>query len=129
MKIGLIINTDKSQALVCAQQIVKLLLSEDAEVLLNISVKELIKLSTKNIKIVEEAGIPLVNINGYQIYEGDGYILRGNGKKKIMESFDEDVTKPDEIENLAGRLVDFANTNGYGYYLHLPKLRTRVRAG
>lgn len=72
------------------------------------------ELLTKNVKIVEEAGIPLININGYQIFEGDGYILRGNGKKKIMESFNEDVTKPDEIENLAGRLVDFAK--GYDPY-------------
>lgn len=40
-----------------------------------------------NISIVEEAGIPLCDINGYKIFEGAGYILRGNGKKKIKESF------------------------------------------
>ncbi len=45
MKIGLVINTDKSQALVCAQQIAQLLLSNDAEILLNSSVKELIILN------------------------------------------------------------------------------------
>lgn len=47
------------------------------------------ELLTKNIKIVEEAGIPLTDINGYKIFEGQGYILRGNGKKKIRESFNE----------------------------------------
>lgn len=47
------------------------------------------ELLTKNIKIVEEAGILLTNINGYKIFEGEGYILRGNGKKKIRESFNE----------------------------------------
>ena len=46
------------------------------------------ELLTTNIKIVEEEGIPLVNINGYKIYESDFGILRGNGKKKIRESFD-----------------------------------------
>ena len=49
---------------------------EDCEELLN-----------KNITIVEEVGIPLCDINGYKIFEGAGYILRGNGKKKIKESF------------------------------------------
>ena len=44
----------------------------------------------ENIEIVEEAGIPLVEIHGYKIFEGAGYILRGNGKKKIKESFEED---------------------------------------
>lgn len=47
------------------------------------------ELLTKNIKIVEEAGIPLTEISGYKIFEGEGYILRGNGKKKIRESFNE----------------------------------------
>lgn len=47
------------------------------------------ELLTKNIKIVEEAGIPLTEICGYKIFEGAGYILRGNGKKKIRESFNE----------------------------------------
>ena len=45
MKIGLVVNTDKSQALVCSEQIAKLLLESDAEVLLNNSVKELINLT------------------------------------------------------------------------------------
>ena len=44
-------------------------------------------LLNENIEIVEEAGIPLIDIDGYQIFEGAGYILRGNGKKKIKESF------------------------------------------
>ena len=41
----------------------------------------------ENIVIVEEKGIPLVSINGYHIYESDKGILRGNGKKKLKESF------------------------------------------
>lgn len=40
--------------------------------------------------IVEEKGIPLVSINGYNIYESDIGILRGNGKKKLKESFDDE---------------------------------------
>jgi len=48
------------------------------------------ELLNSNIVIVEEAGIPLTEINGYKIFEGAGYILRGNGKKKIKESFEED---------------------------------------
>ena len=47
-------------------------------------------LLNKNIKIVEEIGIPLTEINGYKIFEGAGYILRGNGKKKIKESFEDE---------------------------------------
>lgn len=53
--------------------------------------KECEDLLYKNTKIVEEAGIPLCNINGYKIFEGAGYILRGNGKKKIKESFNEET--------------------------------------
>ncbi|MBQ8539190.1 MAG: NAD(+)/NADH kinase [Ruminococcus sp.] len=45
MKIGLVVNTDKSQALVCSEQIAKLLILNDAQVLLNNSVKELINLT------------------------------------------------------------------------------------
>ena len=45
MKIGLIINADKSQALVCGEQIAKLMLSNDAEIFLNNSLKELITLA------------------------------------------------------------------------------------
>lgn len=44
MKIGLIINIDKSQALVCGEQIAKLMLLNDAEIFLNVSVKELLSL-------------------------------------------------------------------------------------
>lgn len=45
MKIGLIINADKSQALVCGEQIAKLMLLNDAEIFLNNSLKELITLA------------------------------------------------------------------------------------
>lgn len=53
-----------------------------------------------NISIVEEAGIPLCNINGYKIFEGAGYILRGNGKKKIKESFNEIDINDITLDNL-----------------------------
>ena len=56
------------------------------------------ELLNKNIKIVEEIGIPLVEINGYKIFEGAGYILRGNGNKKIKESFEEEI--PEEESEL-----------------------------
>lgn len=57
------------------------------------------ELLNKNIKIVEEIGIPLVEINGYKIFEGAGYILRGNGNKKIKESFEEEIPKEEsELE-------------------------------
>lgn len=53
-------------------------------------------LLSKNIKIVETAGIPLTNINGYNIFESDKGIVRGNGCKKIYENFNtiniEDIT-------------------------------------
>jgi hypothetical protein len=49
--------------------------------------KECEDLLDTNITIVEEKGIPLCDICGYKIYEGAGYILRGNGSKKIKECF------------------------------------------
>lgn len=45
MKIGLIINTDKSQATICGSQIANLLKQNGAEILLNNSVKELLSLT------------------------------------------------------------------------------------
>jgi len=49
--------------------------------------KECEDLLDQNITVVEEKGIPLCDICGYKIYEGAGYILRGNGSKKIKECF------------------------------------------
>lgn len=49
--------------------------------------KDCENLLTKNISIVEETGIPLCDISGYKVYEGAGYILRGEGAKKIKECF------------------------------------------
>lgn len=43
MKIGLIVNTDKSQAEICGRQIMELLLQNGAEISLNISLKELLQ--------------------------------------------------------------------------------------
>lgn len=62
------------------------------------------ELLSQNIEIVEEVGIPLTDINGYKIFEGEGYILRGNGKKKIKESFNTEVSS---MESLAYDIVDF----------------------
>lgn len=45
MKIGLIVNADKSQALVCGEQIARLMLLNDAEIFLNNSLEELITLT------------------------------------------------------------------------------------
>lgn len=45
MKIGLIINTDKSQANICGSQIANLLIQNGAEILLNNSIKELLPLT------------------------------------------------------------------------------------
>ena len=56
-------------------------------------------LLNENIEIVEEVGIPLIEIHGYKIFEGAGYILRGNGKKKIKESFNEKDLEDDTIED------------------------------
>lgn len=62
--------------------------------------KECEDLLYKNIKIVDEVGIPLTNIKGYKIYETENGILRGNGRRKIFESFDTSI-------------VDWVNNNGY----------------
>lgn len=51
MKIGLIINIDKSQAVVCGKQITALLLQNGAEILLNNSARELFGLVENNSKI------------------------------------------------------------------------------
>ncbi|MBE6824107.1 MAG: NAD(+)/NADH kinase [Ruminococcaceae bacterium] len=45
MKIGIIINIDKAQAVICGEQIVKLMIQEKADVLLNNSVKEITNLT------------------------------------------------------------------------------------
>lgn len=45
MRIGLIINIDKSQAIVCGEQIAKLMLQNGAEISLNNSVKEILNLT------------------------------------------------------------------------------------
>ena len=50
----------------------------------------------KNITVVEEKGVPLTSIRGYNIYESDKGILRGNGEKKILESFKKE--EPEKLE-------------------------------
>lgn len=63
-------------------------------------------LLTKNIKIVEEIGIPLTDINGYKIFEGNNYILRGNGNKKLLESFNEIDFEEIDLDYLKTRETD-----------------------
>lgn len=41
----------------------------------------------ENTSLVEEMGRPLCSIKGYNIYESEKGLLRGNGKQKILESF------------------------------------------
>ena len=53
--------------------------------------KDCNNLLKENVEIVETKGIPLVSINGYNIYESDIGIIRGNGKKKLKESFELDL--------------------------------------
>ncbi len=75
-------------------------------------------LLNKNITVVEELGIPLTTIGGYKIFEGQGYILRGNGKKKIKESFNnEDLG--DNVHNLPDyefKALRFAEKYGIADY-------------
>ena len=68
------------------------------------------ELLKENVEIVGEKGIPLVSIKGYNIYESDLGILRGNGKKKLKECFnkkDLEESNTINIEDLAWDLVDF----------------------
>lgn len=82
------------------------------------------ELLTKNIIIVEEAGIPLVNINGYKIYESDIGVLRGNGKKKIKESFDNKELDNDLKEAIKQHIIDAYSEEGkhYGFDSRAPYL-------
>lgn len=63
-------------------------------------------LLSKNIKIVEEAGAPLTEINGYKIFESQNGILRGNGNKKLMESFNEIDLEDITLDYLKNRDTD-----------------------
>lgn len=77
------------------------------------------ELLKENVEIVEEKGIPLVSIKGYNIYESDLGILRGNGKKKLKECFnkkDLEESNTINIEDLAWDLVDFGeNYDSYDF--------------
>ena len=66
-------------------------------------------LLNENIQIADEIGIPLTEINGYKIFEGAGYILRGNGNKKIKESFKEEIpVEETELEEEGTQTSDIA---------------------
>lgn len=74
------------------------------------SIKDYLKdcetLLNRNVKIVEEAGIPLTNIGGYKIYESECGVLRGNGKIKLKESFNEIDLDDITLDYLKTRDVD-----------------------
>lgn len=56
----------------------------------------------RHIKIVESQGPLMTKINNYPIYEVENGVLRGEGKMKVFESFNDS-----EGEDLAWDLVDF----------------------
>lgn len=56
----------------------------------------------RHIKIVESQGPLMTKINNYPIYEVENGVLRGEGKMKVLESFN-----ASEGEDLAWDLVDF----------------------
>ena len=64
----------------------------------------------KKYRIVEAQAPLLTKIGNYPIYEGENYILRGEGKKKILECFDASKLKEtatNSKEDLAWDLVNF----------------------
>ena len=64
--------------------------------------KDCEELLNENVKVVTEKGPLLVSIKGYPIYENEKGILRGVGEKKILESFEEDVSEESEELNEEG---------------------------
>lgn len=63
-----------------------------------------------NTKIIEESGIPITSIYGYNIFDSDKGILRGNGPKKILENFgDYKVLTKSQYLNLAKKYGDKIN--------------------
>lgn len=74
MKIGLIINVDKSQALICGEQIAKLMIDNGAELLLNNSVKE-INVDTSKVKIFDSDEEVIKNSDVAITVGGDGTII------------------------------------------------------
>ena len=84
----------------------------------------------ENTEIVEEKGIPLVSINGYNIYESDLGILRGNGEKKLKESFftksleESDTGLEVEVQEAIKQFIIDSFTNDtykhYGFGLRKP---------
>lgn len=77
MKIGLIINIDKSQAVVCGKQITALLLQNGAEILLNNSVRELFGLVENNSKVeyYDSDEAVIANSDAAVTVGGDGTII------------------------------------------------------
>ncbi len=77
MKIGIIINIEKTQAVICGEQIVKLLLQENAGVLLNNSVKELTNLIEykENIQFFDTDEEVIKNSDVAITVGGDGTII------------------------------------------------------
>lgn len=74
MKIGLIINVDKSQALICGEQIAKLMIDNGAELLLNNSVKE-INVDTSKVTLFDSDEEVIKNSDIAITVGGDGTII------------------------------------------------------
>ncbi len=74
MKIGLIINVDKSQALICGEQIAKLMIDNGAELLLNNSVKE-INIDTSKVSLFDSDEEVIKNSDIAITVGGDGTII------------------------------------------------------
>lgn len=76
MKIGLIVNKDKSDALSCAEKIISLLCENNAEVLLDNSLIELLSFDdTKNIKYYDSYESVIKNSDVAITVGGDGTII------------------------------------------------------
>lgn len=67
--------------------------------------KECNELLYKNVKIVEAQGPLLTSINGYPIYESENSILRGAGKKKIQESFNDEDQELDLFPAIKNKVL------------------------
>lgn len=82
----------------------------DKEIDKNKLYEDINSLLHKRCRVIEEQAPLLTKIGNYPIYEGENYILRGEGKKKILECFDTSKLKEaamDNKEDLAWDLVNF----------------------
>lgn len=78
--------------------------------------KDCEELLNENIKVVTEQGPLLTSIKGYPIYEIENGILRGSGKRKIFESFEDGKEKIDEFTTGKWRVVLYKVKNSSTLY-------------